>query len=153
MLFRVAALGSILCFAAANVPADEVTDRAKLAGKWQPRAGEKSDDETWTLEDNNGSIRITQESNGQRIAEYECNTMGRECNIKEAGHAAKVSMWFNGPKLVEMRTRGSEVVKRRFSVTGDGDMLDLEVIPIAPGGKSEVIHMGRLRAEGDRKPQ
>jgi len=153
MLFRVAVLGSILCLAAANVLADEVADRAKLAGKWQPKAGEKSDEGTWTLEHNNGLIRIIEESNGQRIAEYECNTMGRECNIKEAGHSAKVSMWFNGPKLVEMRTRGSEVVKRRFSVTGDGDMLELEVIPIAPGGKAEVIHMSRLHTEADRKSQ
>jgi hypothetical protein len=153
MMFRMAVLGSILCFAAVSVLADEAADRAKLAGKWQLKAGEKNDFGTWALEDNDGSIRITQESNGQRIAEYECNTLGRECNIKEAGHAAKVSMWFNGPRLVELRTRGSEVVKRRFHVTGDGEMMEMEVIPIAPGGKSEVIHMSRLRTEGAGKPQ
>ncbi|MBZ5619167.1 MAG: hypothetical protein LAQ69_10670 [Acidobacteriia bacterium] len=153
MLFRLTILGSILCLAAANVLADETADRGKLAGKWQPKAGEKNDYGTWTLEEDNGSIRVTEESNGQKIAEYECNTMGRECNIKEAGHAAKVSMWYNGPKLVEMRIRGSEVVKRLFHVTGDGDMLELEVIPIEPGGQSEVIHMSCLREEAGHKPQ
>ena len=50
-----------------------------------------------------------------------------------------------------METRSSEVVKWRFHVVGDGDTLELEVIPIAPGGKSEVIHMSRLSREADRK--
>jgi len=152
MLFRLAVLGSFLYLAAVDLRADEAADRARLAGTWQPKAGEKSDYGTWTFEDNNGSIRITEESNGQKIATFECNTMGRECAIKEGGHAAKVTMWYNGPKLVEMLSRGSEVVKRRFQVT-DGDVLELEVIPIAPAGKPEVIHMGRLRAEANGKAQ
>jgi hypothetical protein len=139
----------MLCLTAAW--GDEVADRANLAGKWQPKNGEKSDYSIWTLVDHNGSIRITEESNGQKVAEYECNTMGKECQVKEGGHAAKVSMWYNGPRLVEMRTHGSEVVKRRFQVT-DGDVLELEVIPIAPAGKTEVIHMERFRTEADRKP-
>jgi hypothetical protein len=151
MLFRLAVLGGILSFGATAVLADEAADRAKLPGKWQPTAAEKNDYGTWTLEENNRSIRITRESNGQKVAQYECNTMGRECDIKEDGHGSKVSMWFNGPRLVQMQTRGSEVVKWRFHVVGDGDTLELEVIPIAPGGKSEVIHMSRLRREADRK--
>jgi invasion protein IalB len=57
MLFRMAVLGSILCLAAASALADEAADRAKLAGKWQPKASEKSDYGTWTLEDNTGVER------------------------------------------------------------------------------------------------
>jgi hypothetical protein len=153
MLLRFAIMTSILCFGVLNLPADDRTDRGKLAGKWQPAAGEKTEYGTWTLEENNGSIRVTQESNGQKIAEYECSTAVRECDIKEGGHAAKLSMWFNGSKLVQMRTRGSEVVKRRFHITGDGDTLELEVIPVAPGGKPDLVHMSRLHAEADRKTQ
>ena len=153
MLLRLALLGSILCFGASTLPADDKVDRGKLGGKWQPAAGEKTDYGTWTLEDKNGAIRVTQESNGHKIAEYECSLAVRECEIKEGGHSAKLSMWFNGPILVQMRTRGSEVVKRRFHVTGDGNILDLEVIPIAPGGKPEVVHMNRLQTEADRKAQ
>lgn len=152
MLFRLAIAVSFLSFLTATALADEAADRAKLTGTWEPKAGEKNDYGIWTLEDGDGSIRITEASNGQKIAEYECNTVGRECAIKESGHAAKVSMWFNGPKLVEMWTRGSEVIKRRFQVT-DGDVLELEVIPIAPAGKSEVIHMGRVHGEAARKSQ
>ncbi|HLK64393.1 MAG TPA: hypothetical protein VKU19_13190 [Bryobacteraceae bacterium] len=152
MLLRCVVLGCFLCSAMATAQ-DEVAARAKLAGKWQPKAGEKSDYGNWTLEEHDGSIRVTQEANGQKITEYVCNTMGQECKIKEGGRTATVSMWFNGSKLVEMRTRGTEVVKRRFEVAGDGDVLDLEVIPIAPAGKPEVIHMSRLRGETDRKAQ
>jgi hypothetical protein len=53
-------------------------------------------------------------------------------------------MWFNGPKLVEIEARGTEVVKRRFSVTGDGDRMDVETIPIVPAGKSETRHFKRV---------
>jgi hypothetical protein len=56
----------------------------------------------------------------------------------------KVSMCFNGPKLVELETRGNQVVKRRFTVTGDGDTMDLETIPIVPTGKSETTHLRRV---------
>jgi hypothetical protein len=49
-------------------------------------------------------------------------------------------MWFNGPKLVELETSGTQVVKRRFSITGNGDTMDLEAIPIAPVGKVETSH-------------
>jgi hypothetical protein len=40
-----------------------------------------------------------------------------------------------------------------FHVTGDGDTLELEVIPIAPAGKSEVVKMSRLHVEAEHKNQ
>jgi hypothetical protein len=61
--------------------ADDTQDRGKLGGKWQPADGQKSDYGTWTLETNEGGIRVLHESNGQKIAEYECNTIGRECEM------------------------------------------------------------------------
>ena len=153
MLLRFVLLGSVLCLFTPSVLADEAADRDKIAGKWQPAAGEQDKYGIWTLEESDGTMRVTQVSDGKNVAEYECNTMGRECEVKEAGHPAKVSMWFNGPKLVEMRIRGSQVVKRRFHATGNGDTLELEVIPITPPGKSEVVKMIRLHVEAERKTQ
>jgi hypothetical protein len=43
-----------------------------------------------------------------------------------------MSMWFNGPKLIELETTGNQGVKRRFTVTGDGDSMELETIRVAP---------------------
>ncbi len=52
-------------------------------------------------------------------------------------------MWFNGAKLVELETRGNQVVKRRFTVTGDGDSMELETIPLVPAGSGETTHFKR----------
>jgi hypothetical protein len=53
-------------------------------------------------------------------------------------------MWFNGPKLVAMETRGNTVWRRTFGVTGDGDTMDLDLAQIAPSPKSEIQHFKRV---------
>ncbi len=89
-------------------------------------------------------MHVINSAGAQILVEFECNTVGKECTVKDAGRPSKVSLWFNGPKLVELETRGSQVVKRRFSVTCDGDAMDLETIPIVPNGKGEIKHFKRV---------
>jgi hypothetical protein len=84
--------------------------------------------------------------NGQTTADFECDLAGKECEVKDSGHPVKLSMWFSGPKLVQLETRGNVVTKRRFSVTGEDDM-DVEVIPIVPAGKTEIFKYKRVRAK------
>ena len=48
------------------------------------------------------------------------------------------------PKLVELETGGSVVMKRRFFAAA-ADTLELEVIPVVPEGKSELVHLRRVR--------
>lgn len=74
-------IAGLHCLGASVMNADDTQDRGKLGGKWQPADGQKSDYGTWTLETNEGGIRVLHESNGQKIAEYECNTIGRECEM------------------------------------------------------------------------
>jgi hypothetical protein len=125
--------------------ADDDSSRAKLMGKWQQSDGEEAAKATWALEEVTAdSIRVTNSSGGQTVTEFECNTVGKECTVKDAGRKSKVSLWFNGPKLVEMETKGAQVVKRRFSITGDGDVMELETMPIAPAGKVETSHFKRV---------
>ena len=144
---RLFLIATLFAVGASAVRADDIEDRGKLAGRWQPAEGQKSDYGAWTLETSDVGIRVLRENNGQKVAECECNTMGRECEVKEDGHSAKVSMWFNGPVLVQMMTRGSEVFKRRFHVGSDANMLELEIIPIAPAGKTELVRLSRCQAE------
>jgi hypothetical protein len=80
-------------------------------------------------------------SEGDQKIDFACNTRGKECQVKEAGKGAKISMWFNGPSLIQMEIKGSDVTKRKFSV--DGEKLVLEVMPIAPAGKTETFHFKR----------
>jgi hypothetical protein len=54
-----------------------------------------------------------------------------------------VALWFNGPKLVELRTRGSEVTRRRFTLTSDGKSLEVELSPMSSPGKTEILAYSR----------
>ena len=92
------------------------------------------------------SSQVVNPSDTQNVENFECNTDGKECSIKHSGHSSKVSIWFNGSKMVELETTGSQVVKRRFSVTGNGDTMELETIPVVPGGSPEVTRFKRASA-------
>ena len=142
MTVSIIALSALLL--ASTAIADDDSSRAKLMGRWQVD-GTGETKSSWDLEEGLAdSIHVANTSGAQTIAEFECNTMGKECAVKDAGRKSKVAMWFNGPKLVEMETKGNQVVKRRFNITGDGDTMDIETIPIAPAGKVETSHFKRV---------
>lgn len=66
---RFVLIASLLCVVASVMPADDTEDRGKLAGKWQPADGQKSDYGTWVLEAKETGVRVIQEANGQKVAE------------------------------------------------------------------------------------
>ena len=143
MRVRIITLSALLLAGCAF--ADDDSSRAKLLGRWQSD-GNAEAKSTWALEGLGDSIHVTLSNGTQTVADFECNTVGRECAVKDAGRKSKVSMYFNGPRLVELETKGTQVVKRRFSLTGEGDTMDVEIIPIAPEGKSETMHFKRVPA-------
>jgi hypothetical protein len=126
-------------------------DRAKLMGGWESQNGTGSNKETWLFEAKGDAVHVTYLQGDKKLAEFECDTDGKDCATKVGGHSAKVSLWFNGPKLVELETRGSEVVKRRFAVAGAGEEMDLEIIPIASDSKAETLHFKRARIAAGNK--
>lgn len=137
-----------------GVPAigDDAADRAKLVGTWQLEHGNEKDGSVWILESKSDAIRIVHSQNNQKLVDFECNTVGRDCDVTDAGHHhAKVSMWFNGPKLVQYETRGSEVVKYRIAVTGEGNTMEVEVIPIVPAGTTEILQFRRVLLSASQK--
>jgi hypothetical protein len=128
----------VFVFLAAGLAAlaDDTADRDKLAGSWQSPDGAR-----WVLDSKADSVHIAEFDHDRKVAEFECNTLGRECAVKDAGKSAKVTMYFNGPKLVLLETRGSEVVKRRFHA--NGDQLEVETMPLVPQGKTETATLSR----------
>lgn len=144
MLSKILAIGMLVL--AGSVFADDDSSRASLAGTWQQTEGSKDAISVWVLKDLGSTMHVTGSNGTQTVVEFECNTAGKDCEGKESGHKAKVSLWFNGPRLVELETRGSQTVKRRFAVTGDGDKMDLETIPVVPPGKAETVHFKRAPA-------
>lgn len=126
-------LMSIVVFVA-SAAADDHSDRANLIGTWQSQEDGGS---TWSLQSSGDDLHVIHSQNGQKVMDFKCNTLGRECSTKESGHDTKVSMWYSGPKLVVLETKGSEVVKRRLS-SAAGEKMQLEVISIVPDRKPEL---------------
>lgn len=140
-MIRIATMG--ILFLAAVALADDSDQRAKLTGSWQ---GSSDAQEAWVLQPSADGMRMTSSSGGKTVVEVDCK-MAQDCDIKDSGHHAKVMMYFNGAKLVATETMGTRIVKRRFSVTGDGNTMELEVIPIEPDGKTETIVFKRVATE------
>jgi hypothetical protein len=119
-------------------------DRQKLLGSWVLQGEAGSDMPSgWTFQRKGELFQITEMQSNNPVADYSCSVEGKECEVKTFGKKVKISMWFNGPKLVQMETQGSSVVKRRFAVLPQGDTMELEVIPIAPSGKTETLQFKR----------
>ena len=143
--------GAIVLLTIAAAFADEAADRAKLIGTWQLQNGGTPASSVWKLEDKGDDLRISLTQAEQGSSTFECNTLGRECEVKDGSRKAKISMWFSGPKLVELETKGSEVLKRRFNITGQGDSMEVEIIPVVPPGKPEVLHFKRTEIAAQSK--
>jgi hypothetical protein len=135
---------TLLLISAVGLRADGA-DRGQLTGAWESH-GDDSSNANWTLSVNGDKLHVTRVENTRKLSDFECNTAGRECAVKESGKPMKVSIWFNGRKLVMMETRGNDVVKRRFQAVKDGNEIEVEVIPIVPQGKPELLHLYRASA-------
>ncbi|HZS54354.1 MAG TPA: hypothetical protein VFA65_08115 [Bryobacteraceae bacterium] len=87
-------------------------------------------------EKGDGKIQVRQMDGDKVVADYSCDLTGKECDIKEDGHPVKVMIYYNGSKLIEIMERGSDVEKRRFSLSQDGKTMEVETIPISSTGNS-----------------
>lgn len=137
---------ALLLFAGAGF-ADDMANRAKLSGSWKASASQAKSAEIWVLDEQpNDAIHIRHADSERTLTEFDCNTMGKECKVRVAGKPASVSMWFDGATLVQMETRGSNVTRRKFQVTGGGDSLSIEATPLVPAGKPQVTGFERSEA-------
>ena len=132
------ALGSavVLSFCTSAYVFGDAPASPDFSGTWQ---SESDGAVKWVLKQDDGKIHI-QELRGSGVeADYSCPLGGTECNIEDSGHSEKTCLYFNGPKLVELRTRGEDVVKRRFTLSDGGKTMELELLPISPPGKTEKL--------------
>jgi hypothetical protein len=75
-------------------------------------------------------------------AEFECTTNGKDCEWDQSGHKSKVSMWFNGPALVVMKSDGpaeDSASQWKLEAAADGKTLTLTLSHILPDGKDETL--------------
>lgn len=73
---------------------------------------------TWQIEQSNNDIRLIQRFGDCKNADdLRCATDGKDCKIKDEGHSAVISFYYNGPVLVEVEALGHNrdtVTKKRI---------------------------------------
>lgn len=124
------------------VLADDVSDRAKLLGTWQDDSSKAT---VWVLEMRGDALHITESLGDQKVSEFHCPPKGAECEGTVKGMKAVMTMYYQGPALVQFETIGAAVTRRRFTATGQLDMMDIEVMPIG-GDKAETVHLKRIKS-------
>ncbi|MEO8127266.1 MAG: hypothetical protein ABJF23_19520 [Bryobacteraceae bacterium] len=136
----------MICFSP-FLSADRASDRAKLSGTWTPEDANQKEVETFVIENGPEKIHMARKHGDGKVFDIDCSSLAKECQLKdEDGKDAKITMYFNGNKLVQLETKGTKVVKRRFGMTKDDNVMKLEVIPIVPNGKPETILYKRVQA-------
>ncbi len=125
----------------AQTPAPEPSnDGAPYNGTW---VSPNDKDGKLVLRITGEKIHVQEFKGNEMKWEYTCGLSGETCKFKEGMHEATVSLWRNGPKLVELRTRGDMVMKRRFTLADKGGTLDVEVLPISPPGETQTLAYSR----------
>jgi hypothetical protein len=143
MTIQMTALTLLLCVL---MRGDDVSDRAKLLGSWQRQDDSGKGTTVWVLEVKGMALHITESLGDKKISEIECIPKGAECEGTVEGKKAAVTMYYDGPALVQFETRGSDVTRRRFTVTGQPDMMNIEVMPIVGAGKAETLQLKRIKS-------
>jgi hypothetical protein len=140
-------LASLLLVSAACF-AEDYADTSKLAGSWDLDGAGKT---TWKLAATSDGVHFTYTRGGQKVADFDCNTSGKECAVSMEGKKAKVSVYFNGPLLVMLETRGDNVVKWRFGAVAGGQELEVETTPITGSGKPETQRFKRVDVQASNR--
>jgi hypothetical protein len=133
------ALATFSTLAALTALADVQTDRASLVGSWVQNGGSRA----WVIDATPDGVHITQIEGSNPVADFKCNVEGQNCDVKISGHKATVSMYYNGPALVQLETVGDLIVKRRFSVLPSGNSMKVEVTPMTGHVQTEELEFER----------
>jgi hypothetical protein len=144
--------GWMLALLVVSAGAEEKANHEKLLGSWQLQGQATENRATeWIFALSGSDLQITQLNGEKVLARFVCATNGSTCKIKTGDDKGTISMWYNGTKLVQMETKGSAILKRRFEVLAPGDVMEVEFAPIVPDGKPEVFHFQRLPASAPIK--
>ncbi|HZQ52218.1 MAG TPA: hypothetical protein VFB14_08480 [Bryobacteraceae bacterium] len=121
-----------------------------FSGSWQldaaksPQAGGRNI--TLNIQDNSGKIdftRVVRDRDGKEVkSTFTCDTVGTQCVFDEGSHKAKVSLWYDGPALVILKTDGPKedaVTQWRLEMAPDGNSLKVQFDHIDPTDKSETF--------------
>jgi hypothetical protein len=135
------AVGLVLSVLAAQAQ----TSRPNFSGTWKLDTAKseikhsKFPEQTWKIQAGRDKIQVNEVPQGGTEHSWECGTMGKECTVDDSGTQAKLSMFYNGPTLMEFRTRGEEVVRRSIKMSDDGKTLQVDLSYITPQKDAEKL--------------
>jgi hypothetical protein len=112
-------------------------EKPDLTGTWVPPAGSSTGAAKIEIEQNQDRINLRELSADNKAQkEFQCAPTGKECETKGREEDGKVTLWYNGPTLVEMYLArdGESVVKTRRKLSKDGSTMTVEIIRIVPAG-------------------
>jgi hypothetical protein len=118
---------------------DKATARAALVGSWVQNGGSAG----WVIDSRADGLHIKQIEGSGPIADFECNTYGQNCEVKIAGHKVTESFYYNGATLIQLETKGDQIVERRFSVLPSGNAMKVEVTPMSGKMQKEELEFER----------
>jgi hypothetical protein len=96
-------------------------------------------------------IRVVHEKDGKEVtSQFVCGTGGTECEYDEGGHKAKVSLWYNGPALVVLKTDGPKEDASdewTLKLSPDAHTLTVALEHIDPTSKEETLVFSKKPAQ------
>jgi hypothetical protein len=113
------------------------SDQPNFSGTWKldPAGSPGANVATITLniKDEAGKItyeRTMKQTDGkQTVAHFTCSPGGSNCVFDENGHKAKVSLWYDGPALMILKTGGIKedaTTERKLELSTDGNTLKVQ---------------------------
>jgi hypothetical protein len=99
-------------------------------------------------------VRQYQDHDGKSAtARFTCAVGNNSCDFDENGHKAKVSLWYNGPELVILKTDGEKhdnTVEWHLKLGDDGKTLNINREIITPSDEKETLVFNKSESVASR---
>jgi hypothetical protein len=134
---------------------------ADFTGHWQLDASKSKQgpDRTASIEiqqqgNNITFVRQYQDHDGKTAtARFTCAVGANSCDYDENGHKAKVSLWYNGPELVILKTDGDKrdsTVEWHMKLSDDGKTLNINREIIEPSEEKIALVFNKSESVASR---
>jgi hypothetical protein len=121
-----------------------------FSGTWQLDAAKSPDAQgrtiTYTIQEAAGKVtftRVVHEADGKDItSKFTCDTAGTQCDFDDGGQKAHVSLWYNGPALIILKSDGPKedaATQYKLELAPGGNSLKVSLEHIDPVGKDETL--------------
>jgi len=88
-------------------------------------------------------VELVRDKTGKELSyQFVCETSGGQCDFDEGGHKSKVSLWYNGPALVVLKTDGQKEDASNewtMKLSPGSKILTVDLEHIDPAGKNETL--------------